>query len=283
MASKKTSGWFGTFFMGLTLGIVAAPCLGPFILGLLTYVGQRGDPVLGFLYFFVLSIGMGLPLALLAVFSSAIDRLPLSGDWMLWVRKGMGWVMMGMAAYLISPLLENDHWKSALMAGVLMAAGIHLGWVDKTGKTLRRFSNLKRAAGVLLPLIAVLIFAADFREKEEIQWIPYHQDVIAKAAKDHQPLILDFYADWCSPCKAMDEKVFSSRDVVSLSRSFVTVRLDLTRRLPFQEEVLKGYDVRGVPTVIFLNRGGEEERDLRVEALVGKNLFLKRMKTLLDS
>ncbi|NIR15257.1 MAG: thiol:disulfide interchange protein, partial [Desulfobacterales bacterium] len=66
MASKSHGGYFGTFFMGLTLGIVAAPCLGPFILALLTFVGQKGDPFLGFLYFFILSLGLGLPLSLLA-------------------------------------------------------------------------------------------------------------------------------------------------------------------------------------------------------------------------
>ncbi|MBW1806314.1 MAG: sulfite exporter TauE/SafE family protein, partial [Deltaproteobacteria bacterium] len=107
MASRSFGGYFGTFFMGLTLGIVAAPCLGPFILGLLTYVGQQGDPFLGFLYFFVLSIGLGLPLAFLAVFSGAMDRLPLSGSWMVWIRRFMGWVLVGMAGYMISPLIDH--------------------------------------------------------------------------------------------------------------------------------------------------------------------------------
>jgi thiol:disulfide interchange protein DsbD len=84
IASKNFSGYFGTFFMGLTLGIVAAPCLGPLVLGLLTYVGQKGDPFLGFLYFFVLSIGIGLPLCIWQYFP-LLRQAPMSGDWMLWV------------------------------------------------------------------------------------------------------------------------------------------------------------------------------------------------------
>ena len=107
LASKNFGGYFGTFFMGLTLGIVAAPCLGPFILGLLTYVGQMGDPFLGFLYFFVLSIGLGLPLAMLAIFSGALRKLPLSGEWMLWIRKVFGWALIEMAAYLMLPLISG--------------------------------------------------------------------------------------------------------------------------------------------------------------------------------
>ena len=131
-ASKDYAGFFGTFFMGLTLGIVAAPCLGPFILGLLLWVGQMGDPLLGFLFFFVLSIGLGLPLAVLAIFSGAIARLPKSGDWMLWVRRLMGWILIGMAVYMVSPVVSHliaRHW---LLLGVSAAAGIHLGWLDKT-------------------------------------------------------------------------------------------------------------------------------------------------------
>ncbi|GAG39910.1 unnamed protein product, partial [marine sediment metagenome] len=136
--------------MGLTLGIVAAPCLGPFILGLLVYVGRMGDPFLGFLYFFVLSIGLGLPLSVLAVFSGAIVRLPKSGDWMLWIRKFMGWVLLGMAAFMISPLISHLFGRHWLLAGVSAAAGIHLGWLDKTGAKHRIFPYLKKAMGIVL-------------------------------------------------------------------------------------------------------------------------------------
>ena len=142
--SKNYAGFFGTFFMGLTLGIVAAPCLGPFILGLLIYVGQRGDAFLGFLYLFTLSIGLGLPLAVLAIFSGTIARLPKSGDWMLWIRKLMGWVLLGMAAFMISPVVSHLFGRHWLLAGVSVAAGIHLGWLDKTGGMLKLFPYFKK-------------------------------------------------------------------------------------------------------------------------------------------
>ena len=143
-ASKNYGGFFGSFFMGLTLGIVAAPCIGPFILGLLTYVGQTGDPFIGFLYFFVLSLGMGVPLTLLAIFSGAVQRLPMSGDWMLWVRKFMGWVLLGMAAFILSPVLPDDWGFPSALALLLILAGIHLGWIDRAGGTLRKFTYFKR-------------------------------------------------------------------------------------------------------------------------------------------
>src|SRR5210317_1698021 len=106
-ASKSYSGYFGSLFMGTTLGVVAAPCIGPFVLGLLTWVAGMGNPWLGFLIFFTLSLGLGLPLFFLAMFSGKLDKLPRSGEWMVWIRKLMGWVLVGMAAYFIRPLLPS--------------------------------------------------------------------------------------------------------------------------------------------------------------------------------
>ena len=145
--SRNPAGYWGTFFMGLTLGIVAAPCIGPFILGLLTYVGQTGNPLLGFVYFLVLSIGMGLPLCILAAFSGSVRRLPRSGQWMMWVKKAMGWIMVGMAAYLVRPLLPASFAKDPLIFLVMIAAGIHLGFMEKTDVQLRKFNIAKKNYG----------------------------------------------------------------------------------------------------------------------------------------
>jgi thiol:disulfide interchange protein DsbD len=268
--------------MGLTLGVVAAPCLGPFILGLLTYVGQKGDPFLGFLYFFVLSIGMGLPLSVLAIFSGNIDRLPRSGDWMVWIKKVMGWVLLGMAMYMISPLIRSYTVKTVLPAIIFIMAGIHLGWMDKTGKTFRGFKCLKRVAGILAVISGLLYLVSSGISREQIRWVEYDEAVIAKAAKDGVPLILDFYADWCLPCKEMDKVIFSDSEIIRMSRDLIVMRLDLTQRREDQDELLSRYNVRGVPTVIFINRHGIEEEKSRVESLVSRNDFLTRMKNLFE-
>ena len=132
--------------MGLTLGVVAAPCIGPFVLGLLTWVASMGSPWLGFIVFFTLSIGLGLPLFILAIFSGQLQRLPRSGGWMLWVRKLMGWVLVGMAAYFLKPILREPGTTIALSA-VLLAAGIHLAWLDRNTATFSAFPWLKAADG----------------------------------------------------------------------------------------------------------------------------------------
>jgi thiol:disulfide interchange protein DsbD len=282
LASRNYGGYFGALFMGLTLGIVAAPCLGPFILSLITYVGQKGDPLLGFLYFFILSLGLGLPLMVLGIFSGALQRLPLSGNWMLWVSKLMGWVLLGMAAYMIRPLLPLNLIKSGLMVGVIVAGGIHLGWLDTEATASRRFLFFRRALSLIIVGGGVIYLLWAGHEREAVQWIPYNQDLISRAAQDKKPVILDFYADWCEPCRALEKKVFTDPEVVRLSRNFVNVRVDLTRRRPSQEMVLDRYQVIGVPTVIFINAHGVEEKRMRIESYVGKSEFLARLKSFLE-
>ena len=281
IASKNYAGFSGTFFMGLTLGIVAAPCLGPFILGLLIYVGQRGDAFLGFLYLFTLSIGLGLPLGVLAIFSGTIARLPKSGDWMLWIRKFMGWVLLGMAAFMISPVVSHLFGKHWLLAGVSIAAGIHLGWLDITGKKLKIFPYFKKVAGIVLVVGGIIYLTLSTQDVGKIEWIPYNQSIIAKAAEEKKPVIIDFYADWCGPCVAMEKQVFTDPKVIKLSRNVITMRLDLTRSQPFHDDIMRKYQIRGIPTAVFINKQGVEEKKLRAIGFVEKGEFLKKLELLL--
>jgi thiol:disulfide interchange protein DsbD len=277
-ASKSYAGLFGTFFMGLTLGVVAAPCLGPFILGLLVYVGQVGDPFLGLLYFFTLSMGLGLPLALLAVFSGIIARLPKSGDWMIWIRKLMGWVLMAMAAFMVSFAISHSLLRPALLAAVALAAGIHLGWLDKTARGHKAFTYAKRAVGIVVACAGIVYLLVSIRPTGQIQWIPYDQSVIAQAAEEKRPVILEFNADWCAPCRIMEREVFADPEVIKLSRNFVTVRVDLSRVQPSHDQLMDRYQVRGIPLVVFINSEGKEVEQLRIVGLVDKAEFVRRLK-----
>ena len=132
LAGSQQKGYFGTLIMGLTVGIVAAPCIGPFVLGLLTYVGDRGNVVLGFSLFFVLALGLGVPFIFLGIFSGSLSRLPRSGAWMVWVRKIFGFILIAMALYFLKPLFPSPLLYNLAFAATMLFAGLYLGWLEPT-------------------------------------------------------------------------------------------------------------------------------------------------------
>ncbi|MFH1082484.1 MAG: cytochrome c biogenesis protein CcdA [Pseudomonadota bacterium] len=278
VASRTYAGYFGSIFVGLTLGIVAAPCIGPFIIGLLTWVASMGSPWLGFLIFFTLSLGMGIPLFLLAMFSGQIDRLPRSGEWMLWVRKLMGWVLIGMAAYFIRPILPKTV-SIFLLSTVALLAGLHLGWIDRTKAGFRAFGWFRSAAGITGLVIAAILVSSWLMRGPGVVWQPYSDQLLEGAQRMKKPVIIDFYADWCAPCRELDAVTFHDREVVKQAdRDFILIKVDLTRKeTPDHQRLLRQHRVKGVPTIVFLNSDGKERNDLRIVDFLPADQFLIRM------
>ncbi len=283
-AAKSYTGYFGSLFMGLTLGVVAAPCIGPFVLGLLTWVASMGSPWLGFLIFFTLSLGLGLPLFLLAMFSGQLERLPRSGGWMIWVRKLMGWVLVGMAAHFLRPVLPGE-WGLFLLALVALAAGLHLGWIDKNQASFRAFPWLKGGVGIACMVLATFLVTSWAMRGPGVAWKPYSEEILKEAVSLNKPVIIDFYATWCTPCRELEDVTFHDASVVKqATSSFIMVKVDVTKGgNPVHERLLQQYDVKGVPTIVFLDPGGKEKRDLRLVDFLPADQFLGRMAEVLRS
>ncbi len=277
-ASRSYAGYFGTLFMGLTLGVAAAPCLGPFVLGLLTWVASMGSPWLGFLVFFTLSLGLGVPLFFLAMFSGNLEKLPGSGEWMLWVRRLMGWVLVGMAAYFIKPLLPSAVGVFVL-AGVALAAGLHLGFIDSTQGGFTGFGPVRAFVGTAGLVVGVFLISSWLMIGPGVSWQSYSDEALELARKSRKPVIVDFSATWCAPCRELEDITFRDPAVVKQAQdNFVMIKVDLTTKgNPLYEKLLARYSVKGVPTVVFFDAQGREREDLRLVDFIPADQFLSRM------
>lgn len=290
-------GLLGVYFSGLVVGVFAAPCIGPPIIALLALVGARGDPWFGFGSFFVLALGLGAPYLVLGTFSGLLKRLPRSGAWLVWVRKVFGVVLLGVAFFYAAlgffPGLLR--WAPIL---ALALGGVYIGFLERSGNDRAMFRRMKRIAGlhalggalVLLslelpvrnaikgyPRLAKILAPLIREQRTTLEWQTYQPERIAAAKAAQQPVVLDFYADWCIPCHELDRNTFSDPEVQRALRDYVRLKVDLTRMdSPEHRELIETFQIQGVPTVIFLDQQGQERPDTRVLGYLPPVDFLSR-------
>ena len=268
-AGGAKGGYYGAFFMGLTMGIVAAPCIGPFVLGLVTYVATKQDPFFGFLLFFVLAVGLGTPYLFLAIFSGKIKSLPRAGEWMDAVKHIFGFILVGMALYFLLPLLP-DSFRGYVLPIFMIGTAIYLLFIEKLANSVKGFRIFKIVFSLLILTIGV--YALIPSETKSVEWKPFTQEALAEI--DGRGVIIDFYADWCIPCKELDAMTFSDPKVIELSKEFETYKADMTESLSPEVEALREtYNIIGVPTVLILNSRGEEQE--RITGFVNAEEFYK--------
>jgi thiol:disulfide interchange protein DsbD len=268
-AGGAKGGLYGAFFMGLTMGIVAAPCIGPFVLGLVTYVATKQDPFFGFLLFFVLAVGLGTPYLFLAVFSGKIKNLPRAGEWMDAVKHIFGFILIGMALYFLLPLLPKEI-SGYVLPVFMIGTAIYLLFFEKLANDIKGFRVFKIVFSILILIVGV--YALIPSQSNSVDWKPFTEDALTEISG--RGVIIDFYADWCIPCKELDAITFSDPEVIQLSKEFETYKADLTKSLSPEVESLRNrFKIVGVPTVLILNSKGEEVE--RITGFVNAKEFFK--------
>ncbi|KAB2928324.1 MAG: thioredoxin fold domain-containing protein, partial [Leptonema illini] len=155
-------------------------------------------------------------------------------------------------------------------------------WIDRNQASFRAFPLVKGGVGIAGLVVAAFLLASMALRGPGVAWKPYTETTIKEALALNRPVIIDFYATWCTPCRELEDITFHQADVVRLAgQHFTMVKVDVTRGgNPYHEELLKKYRVKGVPTIVFLDAGGKEREDLRLVDYLPAETFLIRMREL---
>lgn len=282
LGAAGTGPW-GAFVMGMVLGVVAAPCVGPFVLGLLLVVSQLANPAAGFLLLFALGLGMGLPCVLLGVAAHRVSHLPKSGTWLVWTKHLLGCILLGIALFFLSPVLPSAV-AGLFAAALLFGSGIYLGWLARVERQSVRFVGLRRIVGAALVLGAVALAWPRPPAGPSVAWQPYTEQALAQAAVAGRPVVVDVYADWCLPCVELDHVTFRHPEVIQALTSVLPLRVDATHAVsPEAQAFFERFEIYGLPVVLFFNSQGREQRALRLTGFAPPEEFLARLRKVEDA
>ena len=264
-------GFGGAFLMGLVLGPLSAPCVGPVIGSVLVDIAQKGEVFLGGVKLFVFSLGMGVLFMAVGTFSAA---LPRSGEWLTRFKQIMGLVVLGFAAWnvrLIVPAWANfAMWSFVLLTGSAVF-GLFEDADDMVGQIRKGLAIMMLVLGVLLAvrmvegLLQVELLprggSSVVSKEDHAGWLEQDlEGALAKAKAENKHVLVDVYAEWCAQCKELDEKTWPEAGVKQwLAQNAVAIRIDTDAK---RKDLATKLQIRSYPTVLLLDAEGKELRRL---------------------
>lgn len=268
----------GAAVMGFLSALIVGPCLAPPLAGALLYISNTGDALLGGWALFALGIGMGVPLLALGFAEGGL--LPRAGKWMTEVKRLFGLILLGVAIWMLSRILP-DQIDAVLWSLLALFAAAYLVLTARSARQRWRYAIALLAVIYALCLLwgAVRGAANPLRpwhafearpelRTERMPFLPVKTRaeldlLLAEAARQKRPTVLDFYADWCVACVTMEHKVFGDPAVRSTLEGVMLLRADVTANDEQDRELLKSLGVYGPPTLLFLGVDGQERAELR--------------------
>jgi thiol:disulfide interchange protein DsbD len=282
LATVGGVGYGGAFALGLVSALVAAPCTGPVLTGILLWIAATRQIVLGTGVMFAFAIGLGAPFFVLGTFAISV---PKGGSWMLAVKWFFGVVLAVVALYFlegVAPPLRHAARPGALFAAVSAAlvvasvvlAGVHVA-AEKRGAAHPGWSKPAKLSSIPLAVVGGFLCIAWVQlPKAQLEWLASEPDGMQRAQAEHRPVIVDFGATWCTACKELESHTFADARVLREAGRFVAVRVDATDEDDPQVSSVKGkYKVVGLPTVVVLDSHGKERA--RLNEFVPPERFLE--------
>ncbi|MGC1854202.1 MAG: protein-disulfide reductase DsbD [Candidatus Aquirickettsiella sp.] len=241
---QQGGNYIGVAFMGCLSTLVISPCITAPLVGVLTYIGNTGNAILGGLALFVLGLGSGVPLLIIG--TSAGKWLPKSGPWMNAIKIILGVLMLAMAVWLLARIIPSNSRPFSLLHPSQVASS-----ETSNFQTIKGISDLRQA--------------------------------LIQAKQQHKPVLVDFYANWCLSCKEMERVVFTAPQVKSLMSQFILLRADVTANDAIDKALERQFHVIAPPTFLFFAPNGEELTDSRVVGQEESQTFANHLRQILAS
>jgi thioredoxin:protein disulfide reductase len=286
ISNRQKSGSFGgVAFMGVLSALIVTTCVGPVLVAALVVIGRTGDIVRGASALFAMGLGMGAPL--LVVGSSAGRWLPRAGAWMDAVKRLFGAMMLALAAWMLDRIVPA-RWSLLLFAVPAVVAAAVLWsfvparrggaaggfrpslWIARTASVLVGAYALSLVIGTsrgsddLLNPLGARSASADEPTFIRVLSLADLQREVRTAAAAHQPVMLDFYAEWCTSCKEMQRFTFTDPQVRDALKSVRLLRADVTANNADDQALLHQFQIYGPPTIAFYDGTGQEHHEYRV-------------------
>ncbi|WP_237886617.1 protein-disulfide reductase DsbD [Pseudomonas sp. PGPR40] len=288
---------WGAAVLGVVSSLLVSPCVSAPLAGALLYISASGDALGGGLKLFMLGLGMGAPLLLVATGGAA--WLPKSGPWLIYVKNAIGVLLLGLAIALLSRVLPGQ--ITLLLIGLLAGGvGLFMGALEFVYKPPRK--RLGQLLGMLLLFYALACWYGAFSGQTDPlnpigqprivvgngqpqivgNWqtitTPAELDrVLAEAKSSGTPLLLDWYADWCISCKVIEHEVLNDAKVVERLKGYRLIRFDITASNAEQRALLDRYKLFGPPALMFFGKDGVERTDVRVIGEISAKNFAERV------
>lgn len=282
-SEKQAAGkLLGVFAMGAISALIVGPCVAAPLAGALVYISQTRDVIVGGSALFAMAVGMSIPLLLVGVSAGAL--LPRAGVWMEAVKQFFGVLMLGLALWMVSPIIPAvvQMWGWAALG---VGYGGYLLWSRRWGWLLKGVGIVFAGIGAV-QLVGAATGGHDvFAPLTHLGSTPARAplfvrvkstaDLDAALAKSSgKPVMLDFYADWCVSCKEMEKLTFSDPRVQTRFDGMQLLQVDVTANDADDKAMLKRFKLFGPPGIIFFDSQGREIEGARVIGYQNADKFL---------
>jgi thiol:disulfide interchange protein DsbD len=289
---------WGAAIMGALSSLIVGPCVAAPLAGALIYIGQTGDAVLGGSALFAMGLGMGVPLLLLG--ASAGKLLPKAGNWLNSTKAVFGVIMLAVAVWMLSRILPPAI-TILLWAMLLILPAIYLNAIDPLPENSSGWRKLWKGVGLMMlayglllligfsmgnnnplkPLRGFSVNNAQAAEQgvvfEKVASLSALEARIRQASANHQPVMLDFYADWCISCKEMEAYTLTNPKVKQALAGFVLLQADVTKNSDDDKALLAKFNLIGPPAILFFGADSRENAAHRVIGYQDAETFIKTL------